>query len=99
MHAEDPSPPNSYSQQVGQMAEEQQQSNEEIPDHPQLRQQNEPTVQDEEVRRGDGTVLKESDKPRNPKKKMWEEDVEREKREQAQAEQQGTAQERQKDEL
>ncbi len=97
----DPSPPNSYSQQVGQMAEQnqQQQSNEEVQDHPQFRQQNQPPAEDEEVRRGDGTVLKASDKPRNPKKKMWEENVESAKHEQAQAEQQGEGQVREKDEL
>ncbi|KAF1839957.1 Sec20 domain-containing protein [Cucurbitaria berberidis CBS 394.84] len=93
MHAQapDPSPINSYSQQVGQMAEQNQQpQGTELPDHPQLREQ--PQQQQEEkgpVTRGDGTVLKESDKPRNPKKKMWEENVEREKYEQAQAAQQG----------
>lgn len=97
----DPSPPNSYSQQVGQMAEQnqQQQSNEEVQDHPQFRQQNQPPAEDEEVRRGDGTVLKASDKPRNPKKKMWEENVESAKHDQAQAEQQGEGQVREKDEL
>ena len=42
------------------------------------------------MRRGDGTVLVESDRPRNPKKKMWEEDVEREKHE-AEKEQQAAA--------
>ena len=40
------------------------------------------------VRRGDGTILQESDKPRNPKKKMWEENVESEKYEQQQQAQQ-----------
>jgi hypothetical protein len=55
------------------MAEQnrQQQQQEEVPDHPQFRQQK----KDEDegpVTLGDGTVLKESDKPRNPKKKMWE---------------------------
>jgi protein transport protein SEC20 len=84
MHAGDPSPQDSYSQQVGRMAEQnQQQKKDEVPDHPQFREQR----QEEEegpVRRGDGTILKESDKPRNPKKKMWEEDVEREKYEAAQ---------------
>ncbi|OAL55710.1 hypothetical protein IQ07DRAFT_639363 [Pyrenochaeta sp. DS3sAY3a] len=86
MHGDDPSPPDSVSQQVGNMAEQNQQ--EEVPDHPQFRQTQ---AQDEEeegpVRRGDGTILKESDKPRNPKKKMWEENVESEKHEKAQAEQ------------
>jgi len=78
---------------------QQQQSNEEVPDHPQFRQQNQPPTEDEEVRRGDGTVLNASDKPRNPKKKMWEENVESAKHEQAQAEQQGEGQGREKDEL
>jgi protein transport protein SEC20 len=86
MHAgnKDPSPPNSYSASVGKMAENKQQQQEEVPDHPQFR---EPRKDDEgPVRRGDGTVLKESDKPRNPKKKMWVEDVEREKFEAKEAE-------------
>lgn len=90
MHAGDASPPNSYSQQVGQMAEQaqqQQQQEEEVPDHPQFRAPR----QDEDdgpVRRGDGTILQESDKPRNPKKKMWEENVESAKHEAAQQQQQ-----------
>ncbi|KAH8732794.1 Sec20-domain-containing protein [Phaeosphaeriaceae sp. PMI808] len=94
MHGGDPSPPNSYSQQVGKMAEQnqQQQQKEEVPDHPQFRQ---PRQEEKEgpVRRGDGTVLKESDKPRNPKKKMWEENVEREKYETKQGQQEQSAQE------
>jgi protein transport protein SEC20 len=75
MHNSDPSPPGSYSQHVGKMAENQQQQAEEVLDHPQFRQQ---TQQEDDgpVRRGDGTILQESDKPRNPKKKMWEENVE-----------------------
>jgi protein transport protein SEC20 len=88
----DPSPPDSYSHQVGRMAEQnqQQQQQEEVPDHPQFREQRQ--EEDEgPVRRGDGTILKESDKPRNPKKKMWEEDVEREKYEAQQAQQQQAA--------
>jgi protein transport protein SEC20 len=87
MHGGDPSPPDSYSQQVGRMAEQNQQpKQEEVPDHPQFREQRQ--EEDEgPVRRGDGTILKESDKPRNPKKKMWEEDVEREKYEAAQRQQ------------
>lgn len=89
----DPSPPGSVSQQVGKMAEQaqqqqqQQQGGSEEDVHPQLRanrQQHEDN--DGPVVRGDGTVLKESDKPRNPKKKMWEEDVERDKFEQRQQE-------------
>lgn len=55
------------------MAEKKQE--EEVPDHPQFREQRK--EEDEgPVRRGDGTILKESDRPRNPKKKMWDEDVE-----------------------
>ena len=79
------------------MAEQnQQQQQEEVPDHPQFRQQK----KDEDegpVTLGDGTVLKESDKPRNPKKKMWEEDVEREKFEARQEQQEGGR--RKRDEL
>lgn len=62
---------------------QQQQQQEEVPDHPQFRQ---PRQEEEKgpVRRGDGTILKESDKPRNPKKKMWDEDVESAKQEAAQ---------------
>jgi protein transport protein SEC20 len=69
------------------MAEQnqQQQQQEEVPDHPQFREQRQ-EEDDGPVRRGDGTILKESDKPRNPKKKMWEEDVEREKYEAKQQE-------------
>ncbi|KAH5306227.1 hypothetical protein HBI12_164530 [Parastagonospora nodorum] len=102
MHGGDPSPPGSHSQQIGKMAEQKKQQQEEVPDHPQFREQR----QEEEegpVRRGDGTILKESDKPRNPKKKMWEEDKEREKFEAAQAQEQqavgGESGERKKDEL
>ncbi|CAO2656753.1 Nn.00g055560.m01.CDS01 [Neocucurbitaria sp. VM-36] len=94
MHGQDPdpNPPNSYSQQIGQMAEQEQQpQGTELPDHPQLREQTQQPEEEGPVRRGDGTVLKESDKPRNPKKKMWEENVEREKYEQAQVGQQGEA--------
>lgn len=56
-----PSPPGSMSERVGEMAEQ---------------AQNQQT-KEEAVVRGDGTVLQESDKPRNPKKRMWDEDVER----------------------
>jgi protein transport protein SEC20 len=68
----DPSPPGSLSQTVGKMAEQSQQSGE----------QKEPVV------RGDGTVLPDrpSDRPANPKKKMWEEDVESAKHEREEAE-------------
>lgn len=62
----DPSPDGSMSQRIGQMAEasrEQAVPQQEEPKQPQ--------------RRGDGTVLQErGDIPRNPKKKVWEEDVE-----------------------
>ncbi|KAF2132597.1 Sec20-domain-containing protein [Dothidotthia symphoricarpi CBS 119687] len=95
-YMQDPSPPESLSQQVGKMAEQNQQQQEEVLDHPQLREQKQQESEDGPVVRGDGTVLKESNKPRNPKKKMWEENVESEKHEQAQAEGQG---ERQRDEL
>jgi protein transport protein SEC20 len=84
-HGADPSPPNSYSQQVGKMAEQNQQQQEEVPDHPQFREPRQ-DADDGPVRRGDGTILKESDKPRNPKKKMWEENVESAKHEAKQAE-------------
>jgi protein transport protein SEC20 len=92
IHGDDPSPPGSHSQQVGKMAEQnqQQQQQEEVPDHPQFREQRQ--EEDEgPVRRGDGTILKESDKPRNPKKKMWEEDKESAKYEAQQAQQQEQA--------
>ncbi|RMZ66897.1 sec20 domain [Pyrenophora seminiperda CCB06] len=107
IHEHDPSPPNSYSQKVGKMAEhnqqqQQQQQTEEVPDHPQFRKQNR-EVDDGPVTLGDGTVLRESNKPRNPKKKMWEEDVESKKLEQAQQQvqqQQGAGEEeRKRDEL
>jgi protein transport protein SEC20 len=86
------------------MAEQnQQQQQEDVPDHPQFRQQKK--EEDEgPVTLGDGTVLKESDKPRNPKKKMWEEGVESAKHDQAQAQatqaqQEGSGQRRKRDEL
>jgi protein transport protein SEC20 len=88
---EDPSPPQSLSQSVGQMAEQNQQQQEAV--HPQLREQNQqqPDEKNEPIVRGDGTVLQErSDRPRNPKKKMWDEGMESAKfeEEQRQAEQQ-----------
>lgn len=92
LHSGDPSAEGSYSHQVGQMAEQHQQEQQEVevPDHPQFRQQRQEEEEEGPIRRGDGTILKESDKPRNPKKKMWDEDVESRKREaeQAQGEQQ-----------
>jgi len=78
-YKQDPSPPESLSQTVGKMAEQaQQQSAGEEQTHPQFRTQNQQQQQDDEgpVVRGDGTVLVESDRPRNPKKKMWDENVE-----------------------
>jgi protein transport protein SEC20 len=99
-HGDDPSPPGSYSQHVGKMAEQnQQQQQEEVPDHPQFRQQNQQQEEEGVVRRGDGTVLKESDKPRNPKKKMWEENVESAKHEQMQQQQAEGQGDRRRDEL
>lgn len=96
----DPSPTNSLSQEVGKMAEQAQQQQEEDV-HPQLRAQRQQPDEEGPVVRGDGTVLQESDKPRNPKKKMWEEDVEREKFEQQQQAQQQEegGQRRKRDEL
>jgi protein transport protein SEC20 len=96
----DPSPPQSLSQEVGNMAEQaqqqaQQQQEEDV--HPQLRENRQQPDDDGPVVRGDGTVLKESDKPRNPKKKMWEEEVEREKFEARQEQQEGGR--RKRDEL
>ncbi|KAJ4345247.1 Protein transport protein sec20 [Didymosphaeria variabile] len=86
---QDPSPPESLSHSVGNMAEKsqnQQNAEEEVPDHPQLRRKNH-QEDDGPVVRGDGTVLQErADRPRNPKKKMWEEDVESAKFEQQQKE-------------
>ncbi|KAF1975867.1 Sec20-domain-containing protein [Bimuria novae-zelandiae CBS 107.79] len=74
---QDPSAPDSISRQVGKMAEKaQQQNTEEVPDHPQFRKQ-QPQEDDGPVVRGDGTVLQErGDRPKNPKKKVWEENVE-----------------------
>ena len=73
----DPSPPQSLSQQVGKMAEKaQQQNTEEVPDHPQFRKQ-QPVEDNGPVVRGDGTVLPDrGDRPKNPKKKVWDESVE-----------------------
>ena len=79
------------------MAEQNQQQEEEVPDHPQFREQNQQDDDEGPIRRGDGTILKESDKPRNPKKKMWEENVESAKNDQAQ--QQGNQEARKRDEL
>lgn len=97
----DPNPPQSLSQEVGKMAEQaqqqQQQQQQEEDVHPQLRQNRQQPDDEGPVVRGDGTVLKESDKPRNPKKKMWEEDVEREKFEARQEQQEGGR--RKRDEL
>ena len=102
---DDPSAPGSVSEQVGKMAEQaqqqqqQQQGEEDV--HPQLRQNRQQPEDEGPVVRGDGTVLKESDRPRNPKKKMWDEGVERERFEQAQQQQQQQEgeQRRKRDEL
>lgn len=103
----DPSPPASLSQQVGQMAEKaQQQNTEEVPDHPQFRKQ-QPVEDTGPVIRGDGTVLPDrGDRPKNPKKKVWDEDVENAKREEQQREAKAEAEaviedstERKRDEL
>jgi protein transport protein SEC20 len=68
---EDPSAPDSLSQQVGQMAEQAQQQEQQSQQGSQAQaQQNEP------VQRADGTVLEESDRPKNPKKRMFEANVE-----------------------
>jgi len=58
------------------MAEQDQQRQE--AEHPQLREQNQQPQEDpgEPVIRGDGTVLKERERPANPKKRMWDEGVE-----------------------
>ena len=67
----DPSPDGSLSQKIGQMAEESRQ--EEQNDH----KSGGADRPEEPIRRADGTVLESrGDKPRNPKKKMWDEDVE-----------------------
>ncbi|KAF2468095.1 Sec20-domain-containing protein [Lindgomyces ingoldianus] len=82
----DPSPPESVSQQVGQMAEQDQQ-HQDVEEHPQLRERGQQAEEDNlPVVRGDGTVLHESDKPRNPKKRIWEENVESAKQEQTDSE-------------
>jgi protein transport protein SEC20 len=61
--------------------------------------------QKEPVRRGDGTILEErGDKPKNPKKKMWEESMESQKYEEVQAQEKAKGEEqkparRKRDEL
>lgn len=82
---EDPSPPDSLSQSVGQMAEQS--------------QQQQPIKGHEKVVRGDGTVLEESDKPRNPKKRMWDEEEEAAKREVEKAKEEQEGKGKEKDEL
>ena len=106
--AHNPDPPASLSQQVGAMAEknQQQQVEEEVPDHPQFRKQQPVEENSGPVVRGDGTVLQDrGDRPKNPKKKMWDESVESEKRK-AEMEQKATEEaasgsnsQREKDEL
>lgn len=82
---QDPSQPGSVSQQVGQMADAAASGG----------SSDAPKKQEEEVvRRGDGEPLVESDKPRNPKKRMWDEGAERAKFEAQQQEEQ-----RRRDEL
>lgn len=72
----DPSQEGSLSQQVGQMAEESQ---------GQQQQHQGEEAKKQQVVRGDGQPLVDSDKPRNPKKRMWDENVERAKYEEAEA--------------
>jgi protein transport protein SEC20 len=98
---QDPSSPESLSRSIGKMAEEKAQNMEETQEHPQLRKNKPAPVEDEgPVVRGDGTVLpaRGEDKPQNPKKKMWEESVERGKMEGDKRGAEGGAQ-RQRDEL
>jgi protein transport protein SEC20 len=92
-HNDDPKAPKhtqSLLEEVGKMAEQSGQQQEE---------------QKEPVRRGDGTILEErGDKPKNPKKKMWEENVESQKYEEAQAQEKAKSEEqkparRKRDEL
>ncbi|PVI02460.1 Sec20-domain-containing protein [Periconia macrospinosa] len=67
--AQDPSPPQSLSRSVGQMAEQNAQSSGE-------RAQETPREHKKPVVRGDGTILPDRERPANPKKKMWDESVE-----------------------
>ncbi|KAF1808971.1 hypothetical protein P152DRAFT_462025 [Eremomyces bilateralis CBS 781.70] len=91
---EDPSVRGSMSQRVGQMAEKSRQ---------QQGGQAGAQVQAEPVRRADGTVLQDSDEPRNPKKRVMEEPPEGQAEKQGQQEGQEQAgqagQARKKDEL
>ena len=81
-----------------QQAQQQQQGEEAV--HPQLRTNRQQVEDEGPVVRGDGTVLKQRDKPRNPKKKMWDEGVEQQRMQRAQQEeQQGGEQGRKRDEL
>jgi len=92
----DPSPPGSISQQVGHMAEQdQQQQQGRLAEDAVTKEAEAQEEEKEQVVRGDGTVLGERDRPRNPKKRMWEENVEREKYEKEQAEKQADAATRQ----
>ncbi|KAF2705348.1 hypothetical protein K504DRAFT_388548 [Pleomassaria siparia CBS 279.74] len=72
------------SEEVGKMAEQSQQQQQEAQEQ-QQQQQQQGDEQHEPVVRGDGTVLQESDRPRNSKKRIWEESVESKKYEEAQA--------------
>lgn len=109
---DDPSAPGSVSQRVGRMAEQaeqaqqqqaQQQQQGEEAVHPQLRTNRQQVEDEGPVVRGDGTVLKQRDKPRNPKKKMWDEGVEQQRMQRAQRQQQEQREEggeqRKRDEL
>ncbi|KAF2118549.1 Sec20-domain-containing protein [Lophiotrema nucula] len=75
--------PESLSEQVGRMAEQSTQQHSEEVDKKLREEQDNVDNQKEPVIRGDGTVLEESDRPRNPKKRIWEENVESAKHEEA----------------
>ncbi|KAF2141813.1 uncharacterized protein K452DRAFT_318753 [Aplosporella prunicola CBS 121167] len=109
IEGDDPSPTASLSQQVGQMAEQDQQRAQEA-----HKGEVEGVVEEEAVAidgverergedaqtRGDGVPLSKSDKPRNAKKRMWEEDVEGARYEQQRQQQQEQKQQRrERDEL
>ncbi|KAL9087008.1 MAG: hypothetical protein Q9165_006836 [Trypethelium subeluteriae] len=80
----------SMSEQVGRMAEEsrviEQATQQETEQASEEKDENQEGVPDDGLpRRADGTVLVESDRPRNPKKRMWEEPIEARKYEEAKA--------------
>jgi protein transport protein SEC20 len=89
---QDPSPPGGLSEEVRRMAEQSQQTQ----DHPQLREHHHAEGESGPVVRGDGTVLPDrpSDRPVNPKKKVWDEDVESAKHAEVEAEKSQTEQPR-----